>query len=56
MQIPFPLFYADEPPLFVGVGKRIVLRMSVDPMYAQNLICIAGSNKVLGGVGNVGGW
>ena len=54
MQIPFPLFYADEP-LFVGVGKRIVLRMSVDPMYAQNLICIAGSNKVLGGEGNVGG-
>ena len=54
MQIPFPLFYADEP-LFVGVGKRIVLRLSVDPMYARNLICIAGSNKVLpAGVGGGG--
>ena len=54
MQVPFPMFYADKP-LFVGVGKRITLRLSRDPMYAQNLICIAGSNKVASGVGNVGG-
>ena len=54
MQVPFPLFYADEP-LFVGVGKKIVLRLSRDPMYAQNLICIAGSPHVASGAGNVGG-
>jgi hypothetical protein len=54
MQVPVPMFYADEP-FFVGSGKKIVIRLSRDSLYAQNLIYIAGSPLVASGVGNVGG-
>ena len=54
MQIPLPMFYADEP-FFVGAGKKIIVRFSIDPLYAQNLFQIAGSPQVQtvanGGVG-----
>ena len=54
MQVPLPIFYADEP-IFVGAGKKLSIRLTVDPLYAQNLISIAGSSQVqtvaTGGIG-----
>ena len=55
MQVPLPMFYADEP-FFVGSGKKLTLRFTVDPLYAHNLIQIAGSPSVQAtGAGGVGG-